>query len=118
MNKPFQFFLLVLLAASLFGNLYQFYDISVRDASEQKASHNLIVNGGECQTIGALLASAYGVLTCSPGKHWILAACNQKGMLTKDDSGMILACDGKYWQQANQIPIQNNVNGDNTYIGR
>jgi glutamine amidotransferase PdxT len=110
--------MVVLLAVSLFGNLYQFYDISVRDASEQKSSHNLIVSGGECQTIDDLQASAYGVLICLPGKRWVLAACNQKGMLGKDDSGMILACDGKYWQQANQSPIQNNVNGDNTYIER
>ncbi len=106
--------LIVLLAASLLGNLFQIVRAQNEHTyaelgrnfvqSEARAEINKIELNGGCGTIGALQSQADGALTCSPNKVWGRALCAQKGMITKDDFGLILACDGTYWRDArNQL---------------
>lgn len=63
----------------------------------------IIAPNRPCDTLGALRSSSDGVLTCASAKLWTRAMCDQKEMLTKDDAGLTLACDGKYWRDPKQL---------------
>ncbi len=56
--------------------------------------------GRACETQGALLSSADGVLTCSSGHKFEIAKCHQSGLIAKDDHGLILTCDGRQWRKS------------------
>lgn len=104
-----QHILIGLLAASLLGNLFQVlhahnergYAQLGRNlvATEQAAMNTKVAAGGGCHIAGALQSHPDGVLACLEGQ-WRPAMCKQRGLISKDDFGLILACDGAYWRDA------------------
>lgn len=101
-----------LLVVSLTVNLVQLY-IAQQERTYTQLGHNLVQSelsadahkvelSGDCATTGALQSQPVvgGVLTCSSRHKWEPAMCNQNGMISKDDFGMILSCDGAHWRVA------------------
>lgn len=93
-----------LLAFSLMTNVVQFFQARQDNPyaqmgrnlirAEKAAQSKKIGSGMDCETMGALQSTQEGVLTCSAERKWTPAKCNQLSLLSKDDFGVILVCDG------------------------